>query len=160
MMLLNQQLPSRSWFREYRFRGRVSCPARVTLRLSGGIVKKLREVTGRRSVSEAMRLLILYTFTDGAAGTRQASVARLATPAPARTLAQVAEPAMAQPTHSRSQPVPAGTQAGFEHLPPLPQGQRYACEEAGCEFGVTRLGGGMTTRCRRHSGLGGLWNNV
>lgn len=154
MMLLNQQLPSRSWFREYRFRGQIPCPARVTLRLSGSVVKKLREVTGRRSLSEAIRLLILYTFTDGAAGASQVSVARPAPVVLTRTLPSVAGPSVARQVRPPAQPPPAGPQRGFEHLPPLPYGQRYACEEAECEFGVVRLGGGMTTRCRRHSGLG------
>ncbi len=151
MMLTNQQLPSRSWFREYGFRGRISCPARVTLRLSGGVVKELREATGRRSLSEAIRLLILYTFTDGAVGSQQPAVAR---PVPA---GRVTGPAPTVASRARPLPVPsqppALTQPGFEHLPPLPPGLRYACEDPGCTFGVVRVGGGMMTRCRRHSGL-------
>jgi hypothetical protein len=157
VMLGNQPLPPRSWFGDCRFRGQMACPARVTLRLSGDAVKKLREVTGRRSLSEAIRLLVLYTFTDGAAGDGAPPVS--APPAPVAPLARpralnpVAEPPMARPARTPSRPSLAATQAGFEHLPPLPPGQRYACEERGCEFGVVALGGGMTTRCRRHSGL-------
>jgi len=159
VMLSSQPLPPRSWFGNCRFRGQMACPARVTLRLSSGAVKKLREVTGRRSLSEGIRLLILYTFTDGAAGgapPASAPPAPVARPIPIarpQALNPVTELPMAPPLRAPSRPTPTRTQGGFEHLPPLPPGQRYACEERGCEFGVVALGGGMTTRCRRHSGL-------
>src|SRR5262249_28963536 len=136
VMLSNQPLPPRSWFGNCRVRGQMACPARVTLRLSGGAVKKLREVTGRRSFSEAVRLLILYTFTDGAAGDgappASAPPAPVVRPAPIarpQALNPVTEPPMAPPVHALSRAIPTRTQGGFEHLPPLPPGQRYACEE-------------------------------
>jgi hypothetical protein len=160
VMLSDQPLPPRSWFGNSRGRGRMACPARVTLRLSSGAVKKLREVTGRRSLSEGIRLLILYTFTDGAAGdgappapAPPVPVARPTPIARPHALNPVTESSMAGPVRPPSRPTAKATQRGFEHLPPLPPGQRYACEERGCEFGVVALGGGMTTRCRRHSGL-------
>src|SRR5213594_865907 len=131
-MMLLKQLPSRSWFREYRFRGQISCPARVTLRLSGSVVRKLREVTGRRSLSEAIRLLILYTFTDGELGPRGVSGAR---PTPAARPSVSHSTAAVQPTGRPLSPLPsAGTQSdstrwarAFSHLPPLPSGSRYRC---------------------------------
>ena len=152
-MLLNQQLPSRSWFSEYRFRGRISCPARVTLRLTGDVVKKLRDVTGRRSVSEAIRLLTLYTFTDGAAGSRHPAEVRQGQAGPAKVLVPVAGPSITSPVRPPSQPSVAGLQSGFEHLPSPPPGNRYACEDPGCGLSLARLGGGIPTRCRLHSGF-------
>ena len=160
-MLTDQELPSRDWFREYQFRGRVPLPIRVSLRLPESAVRRLRAVTGRRSLSEAIRLLILYTFTDGELGRRGSSGAR---PAPA------ARPSISSPTaavQSTGRPLPAlpsaSTQSdsarwarAFSHLPPLPPGSRYRCEDPSCEFSKE---GGVTTRCRVHSGRYDSYDN-
>jgi len=161
MMLTDQQLPARAWFLEYRFRGRIACPDRVTLRLSGGIVKRLREATGRRSLSEAIRLLILYTFTDGALGPRGVSGAR---PAPAARQSVSHSTAAAQPIGRPLSPLPsAGApsdstrwERAFSHLPPLASGSRYRCEDPSCEFSREA---GVSTRCRVHSGRYDSYDN-
>ncbi len=152
-MLTDQKLPSRDWFREYDFRGRFPFPIKVSLRLPESAVRKLREVTGRRSLSEAIRLLLLYTFTDGALGSQGSSGAR---PTPAtRPSASHATATVQSAGRSLSLPPSADSQSdsrcarAFSHLPPLPPGSRYRCEDPSCEFSREA---GVPTRCRIHSG--------
>ncbi len=160
-MLTDQELPSRDWFREYHFQGRFPFPLKVSLRLPESVAKKLREVTGRRSLSEAIRLLILYTFTDGELGPHRSSGAR---PTPAARPSVTRPMAAVQSTGRPPLPLPladAKSDASrwaraFNHLPPLPPGSRYRCEDPSCEFSKE---GGVSTRCRVHSGPYGLYDN-
>jgi len=160
-MLTHQELPSQDWFREYHFRGRFPFPTKVSLRLSESAVRKLREVTGRRSLSEAIRLLILYTFTDGALGPRVVSGAR---PTPAARPSVSHPTAAVQSTGRPLSPLPsAGPQSdstrwarAFSHLPHLPSGSRYRCEDPSCEFSREA---GVSTRCRVHSGRYDSYDN-
>ncbi len=153
--MLEQTFPAHDWFHARRMRP--PYPIRVTFRLSRETVRRLRAVTGVRSLSEAVRLLIYYTFREGIG----ASATRPAPPTPAvppfgasRPVSQPALPAKPHspppgrsPRGAPSHQFHRSPQMGFEHLPVLPAGQYYACEVRGC---VNWLSDGVVARCSSH----------
>jgi hypothetical protein len=153
--MLGQTLPAREWFHARRMRP--PHPIRVSFRLSRETVRRLRAVTGIRSLSDAVRLVIYYTVTEGIG----ASATRPAPPAPAvpsfgaslpvSRPAAPSEPSSPPPGRSpigaAPHPFHRSLQMGFEHRPVLPAGQHYACEVREC---VNWLPDGVVARCSSH----------
>lgn len=146
--MLEQRLPAREWFQARMIRPPHSI--RVSFRLSRETVKRLRAVTGIQSLSEAVRLLVYFTFVEGIG----VSVARPAPATPAvpsfgasPPVSRPAPPPGRSPREAPSYPFHRSFQMGFEHLPALPSGQHYRCEVGGC---VNSLADGVLARCAQH----------
>jgi hypothetical protein len=152
--MLGQPLPTRDWFRARRIKP--PYPAKVSFRLPRETVRRLRKVTGTRSLSEAVRLLIFYTLTERAAALAPRPVpAASAIPSFGASLpvSRPAPPETASPPPGRSpivappHPFHRSPQMGFEHRPVLPAGQHYTCEVREC---INWLSDGVVARCSSH----------
>jgi hypothetical protein len=153
--MLGQQLPTRDWFRARRIKP--PYPAKVSFRLPRETVRRLRAVTGTRSLSDAVRLLLLYTFTAEAAAsaTRPAPHAPSVPPfgaslpvsRPAPPPGPSSPPPGRSPIVAAPHPFHRSPQMGFEHRPVLPAGQHYSCEVREC---INWLSDGVVARCSQH----------